>query len=407
MNTTVCATSDTNSAWEDIDFTKVETSVKKLQAGITTAFAKGDSAKAGWLQHKLIHSFYAKAFAVKIVTSNKGKNTPGVDGVVWKTSEEKFNAILDLNRRGYSPKPLREVYIPKPDGTMRKLGIPTMKDRAMQTLYKFTLEPIAEYTADKHSYGYRKGKCTRDAIMECYDIVRSIPIRNWILQTDIEKCFDNISHEWIMNNIPMDKVMLRKFLDNGYLSSNTVYYNDSGIPQGSCLSSVICNMVLDGLEEKIRGYCSNVDFVRYADDFLVFGYTRKDVLDCIPNVIEPFLTERGLKLSKEKTYISHIDGGFDYLGWNVKNNYFGIDITPSEYNIKSLVEKIESVVSSHICDNALAVCCKLREIINGWFNYHRGVVHEYILQEAEADVCSILWKYNVNPHVVAFVEDLF
>ncbi|MFR5876918.1 MAG: reverse transcriptase N-terminal domain-containing protein, partial [Eubacterium sp.] len=201
MNGQPCAASDTNGNWFDIDFKSAENSVKKLQKRIYMAYSNNDIDKVNYLQHRIIHSFYAKALAIKIVTSNRGAYTPGVDNIIWTTPEEKYNAIFTLSRRGYTPKALKKVYIPKLDGSNRIISIPTIKDRAMQTLYKFALEPIAEATADSCSFGFRKGKSSRDAVVRCKNILTELPNRQYVLKTDIKSCFDNISHSSIMNTI--------------------------------------------------------------------------------------------------------------------------------------------------------------------------------------------------------------
>lgn len=144
MNGKPCASPGIATCWEEIDWQKARAYVKKLQMRIVKAQKEGHYSKVKSLQWLLTHSFYAKALAVKRVTSNSGKRTSGVDHELWLTPQAKFIAISKLNRRGYRPQPLRRHYIPKKNGKMRPLSIPTMTDRAMQTLYKFSLEPIAE-----------------------------------------------------------------------------------------------------------------------------------------------------------------------------------------------------------------------------------------------------------------------
>ena len=168
MNGKPCASTDKAQCWESIDWKTANAYVKKLQMRIVKAQKEGHFSKVKSLQWLLTHSFYAKALAVKRVTSNQGKNTSGVDHELWQTPQTKFNAISKLNRRGYQPQPLRRIYIPKKNGKMRPLSIPTMTDRAMQTLYKFALEPIAETYADPNSYGFRTGRSTHDAIEQCF-----------------------------------------------------------------------------------------------------------------------------------------------------------------------------------------------------------------------------------------------
>ena len=171
MNGKPCASSRKAQDWDSIDWNKARAYVKKLQMRIVKAQKEGRYSKVKSLQWLLTHSFYAKALAVKRVTSNKGKNTSGVDHEVWRTPQAKEKAIQKLRRRGYKPQPLRRVYIPKKNGKLRPLSIPTMTDRAMQTLYKFALEPIAETCADPNSYGFRMGRSTHDAIEACFIVL--------------------------------------------------------------------------------------------------------------------------------------------------------------------------------------------------------------------------------------------
>lgn len=219
INGKPCATSDVALAWEDIDFRKAERHIIKLQKRIALAYSNRCFDKVDMLQHTLIHSFCAKALAVKIVTSNRGKLTPGIDDVICMTPDEKYQLISVLTRRGYKALPLKRIYIPKSSGTLRPLSIPTTKDRAMQTLYKFALEPIAELTADDCSFGFRPERSARGAIVRCVDILTDNSNMSWILKADIRSCFDNISHKWMLDNIPVDRKMLSNFLKCGYIDN--------------------------------------------------------------------------------------------------------------------------------------------------------------------------------------------
>jgi len=263
--------------WHSIDWKKAHKIVNRLQARIVQATKAGKRNKVKALQRLLTHSFSGKALAVKRVTENQGKNTPGVDKTLWNTPEEKAMAIQELQSRGYTAQPLRRLYIPKPNGKQRPLGIPTMKDRGMQALYLQALDPIAETQADTHSYGFRKERSCADAITQCYRVLFREDMPAWILEGDIKSCFDTISHNWLLAHIPMEESILDKWLKAGYMEKSVWHPSDDGTPQGGIISPVLANMTLDGLEallwEKyptkgpgmIKGKRSKVHMVRYAD----------------------------------------------------------------------------------------------------------------------------------------------
>ena len=235
-----------------------------------------------------------------------------------------------------------------------------MRDRAMQTLYKFALEPIAEITADPNSYGFRAARCVQDAMEQCYTCLNKAKSPKWVLEGDIKGCFDNISHDWIMNNIPMDKEVLRKWLKCGFVETNKLFSTEQGAPQGSPISPTICNMVLDGLERRIKDkfheasyhgkkYNPKVNYIRYADDFIVTGDNEEILREGVMPIIRKFLRERGLELSEEKTVITHVTDGFDFLGCNVRMYKNKLLIKPSEKNYKAIISKIRKVIKTIRC----------------------------------------------------------
>jgi len=202
MNTgnPVCAPSGID--WQGINWSRIKRQVRRLQAHIAKATKEGRHGKVKALQWLLTHSHSGKALAVQRVTTNRGKHTPGVDNDIWKTSKAKANAVASLQRRGYKPLPLRRTYIPKKNGKKRPLGIPTKKDRAMQALYWLALEPVAETTADGNSYGFRPWRSTADAAEQCFICLAKRDSAQWVLEADIAGCFDTISHQWLIDNIP-------------------------------------------------------------------------------------------------------------------------------------------------------------------------------------------------------------
>src|SRR6266851_5979869 len=302
--------------WHDIDWKSVSHTVRRLQARIVKATKEKRWGKVRALQRLLTHSFSGKALAVRRVTENQGKNTPGVDKVTWNTPQKKLNAVYSLRQRNYHPQPLRRVYIPKKNGQKRPLGIPVMKCRAMQALYLLALDPIAETTADPNSYGFRPGRSTADAIEQCFCMLAKQKSPQWILEGDIKGCFDAISHEGLLTHIPMEKAMLKKWLKAGYIDRHVLYPTKEGTPQGGTISPVLANMTLDGLEKAIhevippttrRSREAKVHLIRYADDFLISGSSKELLEQEMKPLVEAFLRERGLQLSPEKTLITHIE----------------------------------------------------------------------------------------------------
>ncbi len=362
------------------------------------------------LQRLLTHSFSGKALAVRRVTENQGKNTPGVDKVTWNTPQKKLNAIYSLRQRDYRPQPLRRIYIPKKNGKKRPLGIPVMKCRAMQALYLLALDPIAETTADPNSYGFRPQRSTADAIEQCFCALGKQKSPQWILEGDIAGCFDAISHEWLLAHIPIEKAILKKWLKAGYLEQHILYPTEAGTPQGGIISPVLANMTLDGLERMLMqhfpkvktGKGALVNFVRYADDFLVTGRTKELLAQEVQPLIEEFLRERGLQLSPEKTLITHIEDGFDFLGQNVRKYQMGkrhkLLITPSKKNVKAFLEKIREIMKANKALPAGKLIAKLNPIIRGWANYHRHIISKKAFSSVDAMIYQAIRRWVNRRH---------
>lgn len=256
-------------SWNNIDWDKASTMVNRMQYRISKAWKNGNFNLAKRLQYLLSNSFYAKALAVRKVTSNKGKHTAGIDGLLWQTDRQKTKAVENLVIKGYRAKPLRRVYIPKKSGKLRPLSIPTMEDRAMQTLFNMCLDPIQEATADPNSYGFRLGRSCQDARERLHVILSRKNSVQWILEGDIKGCFDHISHEWMESNIPMNKKVLHQFLKAGYVFQERLFPNEEGTPQGGAISPTLANMVLNGMEGLLSehfGKNAKIRLTRFADD---------------------------------------------------------------------------------------------------------------------------------------------
>jgi len=393
--------------WHSIDWQHVNQNVRRLQARIVKATQEGRWGKVKALQRLLTHSFSGKALAVRRATENQGKRTPGVDGVTWDTPAQKAAAIHTLKQRGYHPRPLRRVYIPKSNGKQRPLGIPTMLDRAMQALYLLALDPIAETTADPNSYGFRKDRSTADAIAQCFNTLSKRDRPQWVLEGDIKSCFDRISHDWLLAHVPMDKAMLRKWLKAGYMERHVRYATEDGTPQGGIISPVLANLTLDGLERELRALYparswsamkAQVNLVRFADDFIVTGKTKELLETVVKPLIERFLRERGLELSQEKTSITHIEDGFDFLGQNVRKYNGTLLIKPSKKNVKTFLEKVRKVVKANPTLPAGKLVLALNPIIRGWAQYHRHVASKATFSFVDHAIYQVLWRWAKRRH---------
>jgi len=366
-------------SWGFINWRKVTKHVYRLQMRIAKAIREGKRGKVKSLQRILTHSHCAKLLATKRVTENSGSKTAGVDGVIWKNSQEKMREACTLKPRGYQPQPLRRIHIPKKGNSAktRPLGIPVMKDRAMQALYLLALEPIAETQADKNSYGFRAKRSCADAIEQCFKSLAKKASSQWILEGDIKSCFDKISHLWLENNILMDKKILHKWLTSGYIEKEIFHPTKEGTPAGGIISPTAANIVLDGLEALVKGISTRPDkinYVRYADDFVVTGSNREVLDNKIKPAIEAFLKVRGLELSQEKTKITHVDDGFDFLGFNVRKYGGKLLIKPAKKNVLSFLRDIRALIKENGTAKTEELIRKLNARIRGWANYYRHAV---------------------------------
>ena len=400
--------------WKSIDWNHAEAVVNRLQARIAKATQEKKWHTVKRLQYLLTHSYYAKLLAVRKVTTNKGKNTSGVDKELWSTPASKMRAALSLSDKGYKAHPLRRVYIDKKGKkAKRPLGIPTMYDRAMQALYALALDPVSEVTADKHSFGFRKGRCAQDACEYAFSYFARKVSPEWVLEGDIKGCFDNISHNWLIENIPMDKNVLKQFLKAGFVFKGDLFPTDDGTPQGGVISPILANMALDGLEKVLSDRfhtnrlgkvdlrfknAHKVNLVRYADDFIISAATEEIALEA-KELVREFLASRGLELSEEKTLITHIDDGFDLLGWTFRKFKGKLIVKPS----KKALCAFKSALSETILRRGKAwkqdvLIEKLNQQIRGWTNYHQSVCASEAFAHIDYILFELLWRWAKRRH---------
>ncbi len=393
--------------WHATNWQKAHQNTSRLQARIVKATQEGRWGKVKALQHLLTHSYSGKVLAVRRVTENQGKNTAGVDGETWNTPEKKAKAVQQPRQRGYQPRPLRRVYIPKSNGKRRPLGIPTMADRAMQALYLLALDPIAETLADPNSYGFRKGRSPADAIEQCHKVLSNRGGAEWVLEGDIKSCFDRISHEWLLAYVPMDKAILHQWLKAGFMEGTTLYPTEEGTPQGSICSPVLANFALDGLETKLRekypkashaSRKAKVNLIRFADDFVITGSSRELLENEVKPIVEAFLKERGLELSEEKTRITHVEEGFDFLGQHIRRYSGKVLVKPSRKSIHTFLSKVRKVIKDNEQATAGHLVVQLNPIIRGWTNYHRHVSSKRVFTKVSHAIFQALWHWAKRRH---------
>ncbi|MBV8703936.1 MAG: group II intron reverse transcriptase/maturase [Acetobacteraceae bacterium] len=402
--------------WSDVDWAMTETAVRRIQERIFRAARAGDGARVANLQKLLARSRSAKLLAIRQATQrNAGRNTPGIDGVVCRTPRDRV-ALLEsgLDLKGHKPQPVRRVYIPKANGKMRPLGIPTIRDRVMQAVVKLALEPEWETRFEANSHGFRPGRCAMDAIEAIFIALGQEGSSRWIFDADISGCFDAIAHQPLLAKLPTFTRTIARWLKAGSIDMGAWHASETGTPQGGILSPLLANAALDGMERLFgcedrdgnpvkavtkRGMDKSVVLIRYADDFLVTA-PSKEVLDrhARPK-IEAFLAERGLVLNQEKTRIVSIDEGFDFLGFTARKFHDGkLLIRPEKAKVLAHLREIKAYLDAHKQIPAGAVVRTLTPVVRGWTMYYRHACAARSFSYADHRVWQMLWTWARRRH---------
>ena len=391
--------------WHAIDWQKVMRNVRRIQARIVKATQAGNWRKVRALQRLLNHSFSGRALAVRRVTENKGKRTAGVDGELWNTPAQKAKGIERLKQKRYRAQPLKRVYIPKSDGKrQRALGIPCLIDRTHQALHALGLDPIAATTGDPNSYGFLRERSPADAIQQLFCDLAQKGCASWIWEIDIRACFDELSHPWLLKHIPVDKRSLRQWLKAGYMESGVFHHTEAGSPQGGCISPSLANLALDGLEPLLKRHYPRhrglkVHLVRYADDMVITCQDRDVLAREIKPLVEAFFQERGLSLSEEKSRITHIDEGFDFLGQHIRKYKGQLLIKPAQKSQQALLGKVRTILKKDgQYLSAYGLIQRLNPVIRGWANYHRHVASKRAFVRIDHQIHLALWRWAKRRH---------
>ena len=359
--------SNTSESWKTLPWKKFQKELFRLQRRVYKAIQVGDKRKATSLQRLILKSTAARAMAVRQVTQlNAGKRTSGVDGKASLKHEERLELIKEIGSKGsnWEHQKLREIPIPKKDGTIRTLKVPTMADRAWQCLAKYALEPAHEATFHARSYGFRTGRGAHDAqkILQINLNSHAKGIEKRVIELDIEKCFDRIAHTAIMERLIAPrglKLGIYRCLKAGVNPE----YPEQGTPQGGVVSPLLANIALNGIEDIHQS-------VRYADDMVIILKPKEDP-EAILDRISQFLAERGMKVSEKKTKLTATTDGFDFLGWHFKVQKNGkFRCVPSANNFKAFRQKVKHIVNNSNI-GASVKAKELAPLVRGWRNYHR------------------------------------
>jgi RNA-directed DNA polymerase len=382
---------DRPTEWNSVNWRKANRQVRNLKQRIFRASQSGDWNTVRSLQKLMLHSYSNTLVSVRRVTQiNQGRNTPGVDKLTVKTPEGRGRLVDHLMTfQPWKAKPAKRVYIPKANGKVRPLGIPTVIDRCLQARVKNALEPRWEAQFEASSYGFRPGRGCHDAIQKIYLLARPNKSKKWVVDADIKGAFDNIDHTFlleIIGSVP-GMELIKQWLKAGYVDRNVFHETDKGTPQGGVISPLLANIALHGMEEAVgvkydnRGQINGKRaVVRYADDFVVFCESRKDAEKAKEDLTK-WLAERGLKLSEEKTRIVHLMKGFDFLSYNVRHyrdlrarTGYKLLIKPSKDAVQRIRDKLRAEWLKLKGKPVSVVLRTLNPIIRGWANYHRVVV---------------------------------
>lgn len=425
--------------WRKVPWKNAEEQVRKIQERIYDASSRNDLKNVRALQKVLVGLTSAKFIAVRRISQdNRGKRSAGVDGVASLTTTQRMELVDELQIDGNAD-PIRRVYIPRPDGRQRPLGIPTIRDRAKQFLLLMALEPEWEARFEPNSYGFRPGRSCQDARAAiCQSLKQKA---KYAFDADIEQCFPSIAHQPLLNKvntIPRFRKQIKAWLKAGITFEGVTEPNTQGTPQGGPISPLLANIALHGLEEHVKqclvtwskmgelprgSALSNVLTVRYADDFVIL-YPHIKILERVVEEVEKFLAPMGLKISNTKSTIRHTlheykgnQAGFTFLGFYFSHKVCGVgktswvanqhgrvplqyylSQTPDKIRVQRHTDEIRDIVKRMEKQPQKELIETLNQKIQGWTNYYAFTDNNQTFYECDRRMFWRLLRYACNRH---------
>lgn len=394
---------DLTNVWESIDWEEAEKNLENLQMALAkSAYMKDLGLITKW-QKMIVGSLDAKVLAVRR-TCNTVSGT-GIDHIKWTTPHEKMTAALSLTSGGYRAMPSKLLLVQSKNGKQRRIHVETYYDRAMQCQYAYALDPVAESWADRTSFGYRKGRSMYDVNQYIIEGLSGSDAPTWVFIADVRRCYESISHDWIMQHIPMAPYMLNQFLKAGYVFGGELYSMDVGIGIGCSLSPIVANMTLDGLQDyvysRLHKRFDDIDYpdgamIRYADD-IIFTARTEETAEKIQAYVTDFLEERGLMLAPEKVQIVNIEEGFTFMNRTYYKSGTQVFSRPSDRAIGLFMNSVRDLIERYTGSQQTLIE-KLNRKIDGWTSYQKVGEADEVFRKMDTYISGLLLQLCEAKH---------